>query len=103
MNTLSQEVAEGIESALRLRGLKCVTRSHEKINWDEANQRYLPSDYTYTVSVQMTADSTGNSVLEQIASREDIEAAIGRAQDKLNAASSRTRKAIRTEREMEAE
>jgi hypothetical protein len=98
---LNQEEAVGVEAALRLRGVKVVTQTHEEIHWDATTQKYLPSTYTYTVRVQVSDDRTGNHELETVAGRADIEAAIGRAEDRLAASAKRTRRAIRAERQSE--
>ncbi len=93
----SPEIATEIEEALRAKGYKFVTKDFQKVNWDEANQRYLPSTYTYTVSVKLEDAKTGNLALEIVASPEDVEAAIKRAKAKIAPKSLRTRQAIAAE------
>jgi len=97
MKTFSAAEATEIEAAIKANGMDHVTRDHEKINWDEANQRYLPSSFTYSILLLAKDGRTGNQVSRQIESLDQVALVAKDAKKEIAARSKKTKAVIAAE------
>lgn len=95
---VTPEVAREIIAALKEKEISYTERDHEKINYDAATERYLPSTYTYTIHLRLDDARTGNAVLKKVCSVGEIDAALAEASKEIKVAAKRTRSAIAAER-----